>query len=376
MALNILQIDKARKNFYAPAFNVVVAPKKSVVLDLHLEVTSVQVNNILNAADRFSFVINNAYNFSTQEFVVIDGKTLPDLFEFGSPVEIYMGYGDRTKLDLMLAGVITELSTSFSSGAPQLTVSGYDHSYCLTKGSRSESFGEKKKDSDAVRRLADLYGLNPKVENTNVVHANIVMSQESPATFLNRLADRNGFEWFVVNKDLVFRAPANDERGVIELKWGEGLVSFSPEIKLSEQVSQVEVYGWNVQTKQKIVGKARKGDEPGRDPTRASGKRRASGAEYLQKFCREKESTLRVREPVFSQQQADQRAKAILKRRAEGFVGGSGESIGIPELRADTNVALQGLGDFFNTTFYVQQTTHTVNSSGYRTTFQVGDVTI
>ncbi|MDQ3773296.1 MAG: contractile injection system protein, VgrG/Pvc8 family [Pseudomonadota bacterium] len=376
MALNILQIDKARKNFYAPAFNVVVAPKKSLVVDLHLEVTSVQVNNILNAADRFSFVINNAYNFSTQEFVVIDGKTLPDFFEFGSPVEIYMGYGDRKKLDLMLAGLVTELSTSFSSGAPQLTVSGYDHSYCLTKGSRSESFGENKKDSDAVRRLANLYGLNPKVEETNVDHANIVMSQESPAKFLKRLADRNGFEWFVVNKDLVFRTPANDERGVIELKWGEGLVSFSPEIKLSEQVSQVEVYGWNVQTKQKIVGKARKGDEPGRDPTRASGKRRQSGAEYLQKFCRDKETTLRVREPVFSQQQADQRAKAILKRRAEGFVGGSGESIGIPELRADTNVTLQGLGDFFNTTFYVRETTHTVNSSGYRTTFQVGDVTI
>jgi phage protein D len=377
MALNILQIDKARKNFYAPAFNVVVAPKKSLVLDLHLEVTSVQVNNILNAADRFSFVINNAYNISTQEFVVIGGKTLPDFFEFGSPVEIYMGYGDRTKLDLMLAGVITELSTSFSSGAPQLTVSGYDHSYCLTKGSGSESFGEKKKDSDAVRRLADLYGLNPKVENTNVVHANIVMSQESPAQFLKRLAERNGFEWFVRHKDLFFRKPSNDKRGVIELKWGEGLVSFSPEIKLSEQVSQVEVYGWNVQTKKPIVGKARKGDEPGRDETRADGKRRASGAEYLQKVCRDgKETTLRVREPVFSQQQADQRAKAILKRRAEGFVGGSGESIGIPELRADTNVALQGLGDFFNTTFYVQQTTHTVNSSGYRTTFQVGDVTI
>jgi phage protein D len=40
------------------------------------------------------------------------------------------------------------------------------------------------------------------------------------------------------------------------------------------------------------------------------------------------------------------------------------------------NVTLQGLGDFFNTTFYVKQTTHTVNTSGYRTTFQIGDVTI
>ena len=377
MALNILQIEKARGNFYAPSFNIVTG-NQSLVLNLQLEVGSVEVRNSLKAEDRFSFVINNAFDITKREFIKIDGKTLPEFFDFGLPIDIFMGYGDRSHLDLMLSGVVTELSTSFpSSGAPQLTVSGFDHSYCLTKGSRSEGFGENKRDSDAVRRLADLYGLNPKVEDTKVVHAKIAMSQESPATFLKRLAERNGFEWFVHHKDLFFRKPANDERGIIELKWGEGLVSFSPEIKLSEQVSQVEVYGWNVQTKKPIVGKARKGDEPGRDATRASGKRRQSGAEYLQKVCRDnKETTLRVREPVFSQQQADQRAKAILKGRAEGFVGGSGESIGIPELRADTNVALRGLGDFFNTTLYVRETTHTVNASGYRTTFQVGDVTI
>ena len=85
---------------------------------------------------------------------------------------------------------------------------------------------------------------------------------------------------------------------------------------------------------------------------------------------------LRVREPVFSQQEADQRARAILKRRAEGFVGGRGESFGIPELRANTTVKLGGLGRLFTTTFYVSQTTHTVDASGYRTTFEVKDTTI
>ena len=371
----ILQIEKARGSFYAPAFNV-VASDRSLVLQLHLEVVSVQVDNSLDAADRFSFVVNNASDITKREFVRIDGRTLPEFFAFGSPVEIYMGYGDRARLDLMLTGIVTELNTSFpSSGLPQLTVSGYDHSYCLTKGSKSRPW-ENKKDSEIVRQLARSHSLNPKVEDTSVVHARTEMSQESPAKFLNRLAERNGFEWFVRDKDLYFRSPANDERGVIELAWGRGLVSFSPEIKLSEQVSDVEVYGWNVQTKQPIVGKAGAGDEPGRDRARASSKKRGSGGEYLEGVCSAEAATLRVREPVFSQQQADQRAKAILKRRAEGFVGGRGESIGIPQLRADTNVTLQGLGDFFNTTFYVHQTTHTVNASGYRTTFQVKDTTI
>jgi hypothetical protein len=37
---------------------------------------------------------------------------------------------------------------------------------------------------------------------------------------------------------------------------------------------------------------------------------------------------------------------------------------------------LDGLGKFFNTTFYVIRATHTVDSSGYRTSFEIGDTTI
>ena len=58
------------------------------------------------------------------------------------------------------------------------------------------------------------------------------------------------------------------------------------------------------------------------------------------------------------------------------FVQGSGESIGLPELRADTNIELLGLGRELSKTYYVEQTTHTINTSGYRTTFRVKDTTI
>jgi uncharacterized protein len=369
MATTILQIEQANLNFYAPAFNVVVR-NNSLVKDLNLEVTSVQVDNALDAADRFSFVINNGFDISKREFIKAAGKTLPEFFELGSPVKIEMGYGDRGHLVEMLSGIVTELNTSFpSSGLPQVTISGYDYSYCLTKGTDSKNW-ENSKDSDVVREVARKYNLDPKVEDTKVVHPKIERSQESAQQFVARLAERNGFEFFVTEKELYFRKPANDQTGIIELDWGRGLLSFSPEINLSEQVTQVEVYGWNVQTKKPIVGKAKRGDEPGRDPSRAS------GAEYLDRVCKTKESTLRVREPVFSQQEADQRARAILKRRAEGFVGGRGESIGITQLQPNVNIKLGGLGKMFNTTFYIQHTTHTVDASGYRTSFEVKDTTI
>jgi uncharacterized protein len=367
MALKILEIEKARKDFYAPAVQVLVGGK-NVVRDLYLELTSVQVDQTLEGSDRFSFVINNGFDVSKREFLFAGNQSLPEFFKPGGPVSIHMGYGDR--LDLMLNGIVTELQTSFpSSGLPQLTISGYDYMFCLTKGTGSKKY-EKKKDSDVVRLIANEYGLKPEVQDTEGIQPTIERSLESSAHFLRRLAERNGFEVFATDKQLFFRKPASDKTGAIELEWGRGLLSFSPTLNLSEQVTQVEVHGWNIQTKQPIVGKAKRGDEPGRDQGRSS------GAEYLEKVCTKEQATLRIREPVFSQQEADKRARAILKRRAQGFVGGRGETLGIPELEPNVNIKLGGLGKFFDTTFYVQQTTHTVDSSGYRTSFEVKDVTI
>src|SRR5689334_16751836 len=107
MALEIVEIEKARNNFYVPASSVVVSGK-NVVTQLYLELTSVQIENPLVGADRFTFVINNGFDVSKNEFLLAEGKTLPEFFKLGSPVEIRMGYGDRTKLDLMLIGVVTE----------------------------------------------------------------------------------------------------------------------------------------------------------------------------------------------------------------------------------------------------------------------------
>ena len=189
MPLAIADIEKARGRFYAPAFAVTVAGK-DVVRDLLLEITSVRVEQTLEGADRFSFVVNNGWDISKREFLKIQGRTLPEFFEFGSQVEVRMGYGDRAGLDLMLMGIVTELSTSFpSSGLPQLTISGYDHSYRLMKGSESQNW-ENKKDSDVANEKARLYNLTATVQDTKVVHPKVEKRQESAAQFLRAW---NGF---------------------------------------------------------------------------------------------------------------------------------------------------------------------------------------
>lgn len=361
--MEITALEGRHADFYAPSFQILVRGKDLLASE-KLEITTLQVDNTLEGADQYSFTVNSSFDFAKREFARLDG-----FFDFGAPVEIHMGYGDVKHQTLMLRGLITSVGTSFpSNGLPRITVSGYDLSYCMTKGQRSRNW-DNKKDGQVVAQVAGEYSLTASVQDSRVVHPKIEQSQESDWEFLKKLAERNGFELYTEDKTLFFREPASRDSAVVTLEWGKGLVSFSPEMNIAEQVTEVEVRGWDINRKREIIGKARKGDELGRDGGRKS------GAELVSSVCRN-DVVLRTRHPVYSQQEADRRARAILKRRSENLLKGSGESIGLPEIRADRNIELLGLGKRFSKTYYVEKSTHTINASGYKTTFQVKETTI
>lgn len=362
MTATITQLEGTHSNFYVPAFRIEVGGE-DIVAKKFLEVSTVQVDNTLKGADRFTFTVNSTFNFETREFA-----HLTDLFAFGAAVVIYMGYHEGGALTLMHRGIITAVQTSFpASGLPQINVSGYDRTYCMGKGKRSRNWADKT-DSEVVSLVAREYGLNPIVVDTQVKFPKTEQSQESDLQFLEKLAERNGYEIYAFDNDLYFQPPGNDKEAVVELEWGKGLKTFSPEINISEQISKVEVRGWDIKNKQEIVGVSGQGDEKGRESNEQS------GAEIVKKICKE-QGELKIRVPVFSKQEAERRADAILKARSEMFVQGGGESIGLPEILADKNVSLLGLGKLFSKTYYVEQSTHTVSTSGYNTAFKVKDTT-
>jgi phage protein D len=368
MTMEITQLEQKHRSFYAPTFRVKVNGQ-DLLSDLFLQVPTVQVDSTLEGADRFSFTVNSTFDTQKREFEQGSVKILDDLFTFGNPVEVYCGYLDASSLTLMHRGIITAVQTSFpSSGLPQINVSGYDLSYPMTKGKKSRNW-DNKKDSEIVALIAADYGLNPQLTDTQVVQPKIEQSQESDYELLRKLAQRNGYEFYTFDRTLYFNPPRNDQSPVVSLEWSKGLVSFSPEINISEQISKVEVRGWNVNTKKELIGIAQAGDEPGRDPGRRS------GAEFIKKICKDS-GELKVRIPAYTQQEVDRKAKALLTRRSEMFVKGKGEAIGLPEIFPDRNVELKGLGKLFSKIYYVEQATHTVSSSGYRTTFGVKDTTI
>jgi hypothetical protein len=364
--MELSELSRANGAFYVPGFVIKVAGD-DLERKLQIAVSQVEVDLVLGAAGRFSMSVVDCYSIEKHAFISGLGADVLNILQFGAAVTLSMGYGDTRALTEMLSGTITEISTSFpESGHPELTVSGYDQAFALTLGKNSRNWAQSR-DSEAVADIVRFHNLKGDIDSTRETQALIEQNQEADLEFIKKLADRNGFECYVRGDTLRFGKPRGGAAGVVALRWGEGLLSFKPEANLAGQVSAVEVYGWDVKNKQTIVGRASVGDEEDRDG------RRASAAQLLQKGARS--PVLRLRQPVQSQAQADQLARAALNERATRFLTGEAESIGLPQIRPDTNVALGNLGTAFSKYYDVQQATHRVDGSGYRTRFKVKETT-
>lgn len=363
--MELSALAKDYGDFYAPAYAVRLG-RDDLTRDLLIAVSQVEVDLVLGAASRFTFTLSDCYSHKLRAFKTGRGANVLDVIAFGSEVDVCIGYGDAKSMPVAMSGVITEIATSFpDGGSPELTIAGYDHGFPLTLGKYSRPFTESS-DSDAAHRIASLNNLGAVIESTKHKHAQIEQNQESDWEFLKKLADRNHYELYVDEKRRLHFAPPNDKAGaVVRLVYGEGLLNFKPEANLARQVSNVEVHGWDPMTKKEIVGKAQAGEESGRIGT--------SAGQHLNSFVRDpsKRPTLSLRQPVFTQAEADQRAKALLNDRAKQFLTGEGEAIGLPDIRPDRNVQLDGLGTPFSKTYYLQQATHKIDTNGYRTRFKV-----
>lgn len=370
--MRIAELERRHADFYVPTAVVKVA-NEDVVRDLYLAVSEVSVDLKEKAAARFSFTIASAFDWEAREFLATREEQrvdLLELFAFGRTVEIGLGYGDPGKLGApMLTGVLTEITTDFASGStPTLTVSGYDDLYPFIVGNKTDHW-ENKPDSVAVQDIADKEGVTADVRPTKPVKPRIDQNKETDMAFLGKLAERNGATFYYRKRKLYFGPRQNDASEVVELDWGQGLVSFRPEANLARQVGEVQVHGWSAAKGEVVLGRARRGEESGHDAGTESGSQRVVTA-------LSSTPVLHISAPVSTQDEADALAKAVLEERGQQFVTGSGESIGMPEIVPDTNVALGGLGRAFSRTYYVSAATHKIDGRGYHTTFSVQESTI
>jgi hypothetical protein len=227
--------------------------------DLIADILQVSAEESLHQLGMFTLIISNNY-FS-------GSSTAPwtHMSKFAIGKKIKIGFTSSTTGDpnyddastaYILEGEITAIETDFTEEAKApIIIRGYDVSHRLHRGRCSQSFLNMT-DSDIVSKLARESGITVgTVTATTPVHKYVFQENQTNMEFLQERAARNGFELYMQDGKLNFRKPTNDEE--LELKWLKDLSSFRVRVTGAEQVSSVEVRGWDYTTKKTIISTAK-----------------------------------------------------------------------------------------------------------------------
>jgi phage protein D len=287
-----------------------------------------------------------------------------NLFKFGNEVSIKLGYVGN--LGQTVQGQIQNISAEFFTGAsPTFTVEGRDKAYKLLLERSEARVFRQKKDSDVVREIAQELHLSPEVDSTDDAPADKTKQNgTSYYDFIKTLVSRNrGFQFYLSEQSLFFVKERRADDPILTLRWGRELMSFRPSLSSAQAVSEVIVRGWDRTRKRPIEGHARAGEEG----------RQEEGRRLASQVARDiYGDVVRVIDdrPVRSPDDARRIALGELQQASNEFITGSSETIGIPEITPGVCVSLEGVGDWFSGKYFVKKSTHTIDASGYRTTFE------
>jgi len=271
-------------------------------------------------------------------------------FDLGAAIEVGVADEQGRGETVLFDGEITGIEPDFREGTlADLAIRAYDRSHRLHRGAFTRTYTNMT-DSAIASDVANQAGLQADVEATNSEHPHIYQHGQTPMEFLRERARRIGYDVYVQGRRLCFK-PASTNGQAIDLEWGANLRSFSPILSLGEQVSQVEVRGWNPATKREIVGRASSGEA-----APSIGEQRTGGALAEEAFGSASELT--VSTDVVDQAEADELAQAILDDHDGAFVEAEGECFGLPALMAGSTVQITALGQRFNGTYRVTSARH------------------
>jgi phage protein D len=285
------------------------------------------------------------------------------LFAVGKAVEVKMGYAED--LETLIKGEITALEPDFACDrSPRLTVRGYDRRHRLQRGRKTRTFVQQK-DSDIASQIASEAGLTAEATDSQVTHDYVFQANQSDLDFIQERARLVQFEVVVDDKKLIFRPVPNDQSEILTFTLSDHILEFYPRLTSYGQVGEVNVRGWSPKDKKEVIGKSKTGDENSTMGGSASGPKVAEDAFGSA-------ISLMSAQPVMTQAEADQIAKARFNRRGLGFITGDGVCLGRTDLRAGKVIKIDGIGKRFSGQYYVASAAHRIDAAGgYRTHFSV-----
>ena len=302
------------------------------------------------------------------------------IFDIDNKLTLAMGYAPDS-LEEMFIGEMTGVEATFpNSGMPTMTLVAHDYLHRLSQGSYARGFGPLPEFLiisilSVENRLIPL--IEPAVRDASLAltAANVIFNGtgkkqkgQSHLELLTKLAATFDAEFSVEGDFLYLSRFMKEYTARLTLTWGENLLDFSPKMTSVGQAAGVAMkftlreipldflvtVFWDFDRESLGISVL---------PGVAAPAAKSGGSVF----------TI-INRPVGSPADIANSALAILhelRTKLNNRLTGSGSAVGDPRIRAGAVIRLEGLGPDFSGDYRVSSATHTIDTNGYRTTFEV-----
>jgi phage protein D len=293
----------------------------------------------------------------------------------GSPLKVSVTSARSNAKELLFTGEVTALEMDVDGTGTYTVIRAMSKAHRLFRGRKVKAFS-KMTAATIVREVAKGAGLTVgRVETSKITYQHLSQAGVSDWDFLQLLAREHGAVVSVDDKGrLEFTklkpaagAPApttSADTSPYVLEFGSNLMALRAALSSAEQANGVEVRGWDVARKQKLVAV--------KNNTASRTVKPGLAATTVSKAFRTKARTLVVDTPYGTQAEATAAAGALESSISAGF--GELEAVveGNPKLRAGVPIALGNVGPDFAGRYTATAVTHVLEpDAGYRTTVMV-----
>ncbi|XRE42847.1 VgrG protein [Tenacibaculum discolor] len=303
----------------------------------------------------------------TAQIVLIDGGASERDFKLsneellipGKEIEITAGY--HSDEETIFKGIVIKHNLRIRASSAQLIVECKDEAVKMTVGRKSKYFYEST-DSDIFEEIIGKYSLSKYVETTNYNHAELVQYNASDWDFVVSRAQANGKLCFVDDGTITIAKPNVSQSEIETVTFGGSLLDFDAEIDARHQVKKVAAYSWN-HADQEVI------EIEGKDPNVSlNGNLSVSD---LNKTIGLESMELRHGGAVTDTELQDWAdAKWLFQQLAK--VRGRVKFQGIPSVKPNTILKLEGVGDRFNGNVYVTGVQHVISEGNWVANAQFG----
>ncbi|HTZ43941.1 MAG TPA: VgrG-related protein [Jatrophihabitans sp.] len=315
-----------------------------------------------------STVLQFLVSVRVQRSLRLPGRTTLRFADVGYAVSSGGSFGIGTKVEVgiyqggsLMTGTVTGMSLQQQEGDhPDLVVVIDDDAYKLTRGSKVTTYLNMTF-SDIVSQLASGAGITASVTATSETHP-YVLQADTDLGFLDELASRVGYDWWVEGSTLHF-GPPGSSGPVPTLELGKDLHEFS--VQASGLLpTKAKVVGWDNATQNSIVGQSG-----------AASESVVPSSDFVQPFLGSKLGEAPVVTGALtpmSQTEAAAAGDAFRSRWAAGTVEARGTAEASDKLKPGASITVTNAGPASGT-YHLTEVEHRYDRRGFRTQFVAGD---